>query len=172
MTHHPLRSLRGPILLASLLVLAGVGYAAYTATGSVTVNANAASFAIVYTAFSDPPNPANVQPLVISPLPSAHALLGISTLLGGQMIEINYTVEDIGTLGATHVTETIVEKTTNCDGNLALAQVGSAPTTLAPMTPVTAEFSVTDTAPPGAVPPGCPDPFSAVWYFNVTGVPV
>jgi len=120
-----LRTLRAPILLATLLVVSGIGYAAYTSTATVTVNASAASFSILYTAVADPPGPANIG-ISVSPLPSAHVLLGVATLIGGQTVLINYTVEDFGTIGATDVTETIQEKATNCDGTLALAQVGLA----------------------------------------------
>jgi len=167
-----LGSLRAPIALASVLLLAGVGYAAYTSTATVTVNMNTASFAIVYTAFADPGAPANIVTFAPSTLPSATPTLDIATLLGGQTVYINYTVEDIGTLPAHNVLEQIVEHSTNCDGDLALAQVGQGPTTLTPLVPVTAVFSVTDNAAPGAVPAGCPDPFTAVWSFSVTGTAV
>jgi len=167
-----LRSLRTPILLASILVFAGVGYAAYQSSATVTVNASTASFAIVYTAITDPVLPANVVTFAVSPLPSAHASLAVAYLLGGQTIYVTYTVEDIGTIGATGVTEQIQEKTTNCDGALALAQVGVGPTALSPLTPATGTIAITDNAAPGPVPAGCLDPFSAVWWFNVTGHPV
>jgi hypothetical protein len=163
---------RAPILLAALLVVGGVGYAAYSSTASVTVTTNVAAFAIVYTAFTDPGAPPNILTFAPSALPSAHPTLSIESLLPGQTIYIYYTVEDIGTIGATGVTEQAVELFTNCDGDLALAQVGSAPTTLSPMVPATAVFSITDTAGAGPAPPGCPDPFTAVWTFSVSGHPV
>jgi archaellum component FlaF (FlaF/FlaG flagellin family) len=167
-----LKSLRAPILMASILVFAGVGYAAYESSATLTVNASTASFSIVYTAITDPALPANIVTFSVSALPSAHASLVVAYLLGGQTIDVNYTVEDVGTIGATGVTEQIQEKTTNCDGTLVLAQVGVAPTTLAPMTPANGEISITDNAGSGPAPPGCSDPFSAVWWFNVTGSPV
>lgn len=167
-----LASLRAPIAVFSVLVLAGVGYAAYTSTASVTVTANVASFAIVYTALKDPALPANINTFVASALPSAHATLTVGTLLGGQTILVNYTVEDIGTRAAHDVFEEITELSTNCDGALALAQVGLGPTSLSPLVPVTATFSITDNAPPGAVPAGCPDPFTAVWVLSVSGTAV
>ena len=163
---------RAPILLAAVLVIGGVGYAAVTSTASVTVATNVASFAIVYTAFTDPGAPPNIVTFAPSALPAVHPTLSVESLLSGQTIYIYYTVEDIGTIGATGVTETAVELSTNCDGLLALAQVGPAPTTLAPLTPATAEFSITDYAAAGPAPPGCPDPFTAVWTFSVSGHPV
>jgi hypothetical protein len=167
-----LKSLRGPILLASLLVLAGTGYAAYASTASVTVTANTASFAIVYTAITDPALPANIVTFATSALPSATPTLAVATFLGGQSIYVNYTVEDIGTLAAHNVFETISELSTTCDGDFVLAQIGQGPTSLTPLVPVTATFSITDNAASGPVPPGCPDPFVAVWHFSVTGTPV
>jgi hypothetical protein len=164
-----LGSLRAPILFASLLIVAGVGYAAYSSTATVNVNANTASFEIVYTALTDPGAPPNVNTFAASTLPSATPTLNIGTLLGGQTIYVDYTVEDIGTLPAYDVVEQAIETSTNCDGTLALAQVGLGPTTLTPLVPVTAVFSITDNAGPGPVPGGCPDPFTAVWHFEVTG---
>jgi hypothetical protein len=166
------RSLRGPILLASLLVLAGVGYAAYSSTASITVTANAASFAIVFTAISDPILPANINTFVASTLPSANPSLSVATFLGGDVVYVTYTVEDIGTIAAHNVFETISELSTTCDGDFVLGQVGQGPTYLTPLVPVSATFSITDNAAAGAVPPGCPDPFTAVWHFSVTGTPV
>jgi hypothetical protein len=166
------RSLRGPIVLASLLVLAGVGYAAYSATASVTVTVNTASFSLIYTAITDPPLPANIVTFQAVGLPSATPTLYVATLLPGQTIEINYTVEDVGTIAAHNVVEEINELSTNCDGSLVLAQIGTAPTVLSPLVPVTAAFTITDNAAPGPVPLGCPDPFTAVWHFSVTGTPV
>jgi hypothetical protein len=163
---------RAPILLAAVLVVGGVGYAAVNATASVTVTANTASFSLVYTAFADPGAPPNILTFAPSTLPSAHPTLSVESLLPGQTIYIYYTVEDIGTIGATGVTEVAVELFTNCDGDLALAQVGPAPTTLNPGVPQTAIFSITDNAASGPVPPGCPDPFTAVWAFSVSGHPV
>lgn len=167
-----LRSLRAPLLMASILVFAGVGFAAYQSSATLTVNASTASFALVYTAITDPVLPANIVTFSVSSLPSAHAFLAVATLIGGQTIYVNYTVEDIGTIAATGVTEQIQEKSTNCDGVLALAQVGVGPTALSPLTPASGTISITDNAAPGPVPPGCPDPFTAVWWFNVTGSPV
>jgi len=167
-----LASLRAPILMVSILVFAGIGYAAYASSATLTVNASTASFSILYTAIADPPGPANIG-ISVSALPSAHVVMSVATLLAGQTLLINYTVEDFGSLGATNVVETIQEKSTNCDGVLALAQIGVAPTSLSPLTPETASFTITDNAPLGGpVPPGCPDPFTAVWWFNVTGQPV
>lgn len=166
-----LRSLRAPILMASILVFAGVGYAAYESSATLTVNASTASFSIVYTAISDPPGPANIG-ISVSALPSAHVVMSVGTLIGGQTVLFNYTVEDVGTVAATHVVEQIQEQFTNCDGVLALAQVGVGPTSLSPLVPVTASFTITDGAPPGTVPPGCPTPFTAIWWLNVTGQPV
>jgi len=166
------QSLRAPILLASLLVLAGTGYAAYSSASSVNVTANTASFSIVYTAFADPGAPANIVTFAPSSLPSANPTLEVSTLLGGQTIYVYYTVEDVGTLPAHNVYELPHELSTTCDGDLPIAQVGTGPTTLTPGVPVTSIFSISDNAAPGPVPGGCPDPFTAVWEFSVTGTPV
>jgi hypothetical protein len=164
-------ALRAPILMASILVVAGIGYAAYASTASVTITSTAASFELVITALSDPPAPANVALTVVG-LNSPSVTLTLNTLLGGQTLVIDYTVEDIGTVGAKNVGETPTETFTNCDGALALAQVGVAPTSLSPLTPASGAFSITDNAPPGAVPAGCPDPFTAVWHFDITGTAV
>lgn len=167
------RSLKTPILLASLLVVSGIGFAAYSASAQVTVTGSTASFEIVYTAIVAVAPPPNIQTFAVSTLPSQNPTLDIQYLLPGETLVIQYTVEDIGTVGAKNVVETVVEHSTDCDGTLALAQVGLAPTTLAPLTPVTAEFSVTDNANASVpIPPGCPTPFTAVWGFSVSGEPV
>ena len=163
--------LRAPVLFAALLVLAGVGYASYTAAATTTVTASSASFEIVFETITDPPLPANVA-IAVSPLPAVNPTLTIATLLGGQTIYINYTVEDIGTIAAHGVTELPSEKSSGCDGDLSIAQVGPGPTSLSPGVPAHGEFSLTDNLPPGPIPGDCPDPFSAVWTFTVTGTPV
>ena len=167
------RALRAPIAIAAALMFAGVGYAAFGSVATAGIAVGAASFSIVYTDFTDPGAPPNIVTFAAAPLPSSSVLVTVGDLVGGQTIYIFYTVEDIGTLAATGVTERPTEISTNCDGTLALAQVGLAPTTLAPLTPQTAEISITDYAAPGGpAPPGCPAIFGATWLFNVTGYPV
>jgi hypothetical protein len=167
------RALRAPIAIAAVLVFAGVGYAAYGASSTAAIGVGTASFSIVYTNFSDTGAPPNIVTFTAAPLPSPSVLVTIGDLVGGQTIYIWYTVEDMGSLAATGVTEQPTEIFTNCDGTLALAQVGLAPTTLAPMTPQTAELSITDYAAAGGPsPPGCPAIFGAEWLFNVSGHPV
>lgn len=167
------RALRAPIAIAAVLMFAGVGYAAFGSVATAGIGVGAASFQIVYTNFTDPGAPPNIVTFTAAPLPSSSVLVTVGDLVGGQTIYIFYTVEDIGTLAATGVTEQPTEIFTNCDGTLALAQVGLAPTALAPLTPQTAEISITDYAAPGGpVPPGCPPIFGATWLFNVSGHPV
>ena len=165
-------SLRAPIIFATLLVVAGVGYAAYSSSANTNVSLNTASFQIVFTALTDPGAPPNINEFQYSSLPSSLVTLQIGNITGGQTMLVDYTVEDIGTLPAHNVIEKVVETFTDCDGVLALAQVGLGPVVLNPGVPVTAVISITDNAAPGPVPVGCSDPFQAAWTLSVTGTAV
>lgn len=173
MMKRPRHLLRAPILLATLLVVAGVGYASYTVGASVNANSTTASFYILITGLSDPGAPSNIVTFQWSPsLPAQSVTLNISTLLSGQSILVNYTFEDFGTVAATNVGESISETHFGCDGELAMAQSGPAPTLMTPLVPYTAQFTITDYTPPGPAPAHCSYPFTSSWTLTITADPV
>jgi len=169
----PRNLLRAPILLAAVLVVAGVGYASYTATATVTAGSSSASFYILITGLSDPGAPSNIVTFHWSPaLPAQTVTLNVSTLLSGQTVLVDYTFEDFGSIAATNVGESIVETHFGCDGELAMAQSGPAPTLMTPLVPYTAAFTLTDYTPPGPAPPPCSYPFTSSWTLTISADPV
>lgn len=167
-------ALRAPILLASILVLSGVGYAAYTSGATLGVNSSSASFYIEYTDFAIVgPVPPNIVTFHYSSVPSAHVTMAIGNLTPGESLVINYTVEDFGTRNAINVNEQIPQISASCDSRLTLSTLPSGgPTDLTSLVPANGTITLTDLGEPSPPPSSCQYAFTASWYLIVTGTAV
>jgi hypothetical protein len=157
MARLPRTALVGLVAVA-VLVAGGVGFAQFTASASITGNGQAGSFELIWTAVSlDPSTPSNVILSGPSGPPSTPTGIGtpivdlaVGPIGPGQTVTFDFTVEDIGNLPVASPTLSYPIPVFNppaCDGTFSggTVNIPGSPVSLAPMTPLSGTFSITET---------------------------
>ncbi len=146
------------LVAVAVLVAGGVGFAQFTANGTITGNGQAGSFELIWTAVSlDASTPSNV--ILSGPSGPPSPIVGIGTpivdlavgpIAPGQVVTFDFTVEDIGNLPVASPTLSypIPVFPLPCDGTFSAGTVNIAgsPVMLAPMVPLSGTFSIQETA--------------------------